>query len=437
MSAASSLQALSLVEAHAQMCSGALGVADYAGTLLAHTLGSEPRLHAFAHIDAAQIRNQVRALELVHATARGPLYGIGVGIKDIIGTADMPTLCGASVPCAQNLALDATCVARLRAAGGYVFGKTVTTEFAFLTPGLTTNPWNPAHTPGGSSSGSAAAVANGDIPAAIGTQTNGSVIRPAAYCGVVGFKPTRGALPFAGVHLFSATLDTLGTFTRTVADAARLASVLADAGRIAPAIASPQRAPRLALLESFPWTIIDAEVAGKLDAVASRLRMAGAEVIPVSLPDALTEARDVHRTIMLHEASRNLDVLQRRARGQLSAALNAALDEGRAIDGDAYLRAKASRQAMLACAQDWMARFDAVVSAPAPSVAPASLATTGDPACCTLWSLLGVPAIALPVGWSAKGLPLGMQLASTTDSDDALLALAAWIESKLRFRVAR
>jgi amidase len=303
-------------------------------------------------------------------------------------------------------------------------------------PGPTVNPWNAAHTPGGSSSGSAAAVARGLVPAALGTQTNGSVIRPAAFCGVVGFKPTRGALSFSGVHLFSATLDTLGTFTRTVADAARLASVLADAGRIAPSITQRPRPPRLALLETYPWTPITPEAAAKLDAVASRLRMAGADVIPVSLPDALSAACEVHRTIMLHEGARNLEALQRRTRARLSATLNAALDTGQAIDGDDYLRAKASRMAMAACAQDWMGNFDAVLSPPAPGTAPAGLLTTGDPACCTLWSLLGAPAIALPVGWGADGLPLGMQLASTTDSDDALLSVAAWMESKIGFRAA-
>ena len=402
MSPPGALHELSLVEAHAELCRGTLDVIDYADALLAHALGSEPALHAFACLDPDYVRRQARTLELVHATARGPLYGIGVAVKDIIATADLPTRCGAEVAPEQRLDEDATCIARLRAAGGYVFGKTVTTEFAFMHPGPTVNPWNAAHTPGGSSSGSAAAVARGMVPAALGTQTNGSVIRPAAFCGIVGFKPTRGALPFAGVHLFSATLDTLGTFTRSVADAARLASVLADTGRIAPSITQHSRPPRLALLETYPWTVITPEAAARLDAVASRLRMAGADVVPVSLPEALASACGVHRTIMLHEAVRNLEVLQRRARAGLSAALNSALDAGRAIDGDDYLRAKASRLAMAACALDWMGNYDAVLSPPAPGTAPASLATTGDPACCTLWSLLGTPAIALPIGWSGR-----------------------------------
>src|SRR4029077_14166508 len=161
------------------------------------------------------------------------LGGIGIGVKDIIATADLPTTMGRRILAGPRTASDATCVARLRTAGAFVFGKTVTTPFAFLDPGKTRNPWDPAYTPGGSSSGSAAAVAVGHVAAAIGTQTNGSVIRPAAYCGVIGFKPTQGAIPIDGVHPFSETFDTVGTFTRTVEDAARLAGALADPGRIA------------------------------------------------------------------------------------------------------------------------------------------------------------------------------------------------------------
>lgn len=435
MSAQPALASLSLIDAHARVASGALTASEYAAQLLAHSAAVEPTLHAFCHLDPTHVRSEARTADLVHGTARGPLHGMGIGIKDIIGTTQLPTNCGSQAEAEQRLDADAICVERLRAAGGYVFAKTVTTEFAFLAPGATVNPWNAAHTPGGSSSGSAAAVARGLVPAAIGTQTNGSVIRPAAFCGVVGFKPTRGVLPMAGVHLFSGTLDTLGTFTRSVADAARLASVLAEAGRIAPHVATRARPPRIALLASFPWTTLTREADDKLDAVASRLRIAGADVIPTSLPDALAAARDVHRTIMLFEGARRMHSVQRRAREQLSDRLNAGLDEGHTIDDDSYARAKVARMAMLARAQDWMGNYDVLMSAPAPGTAPAGIDYTGDPSCCTLWSLLGVPAITLPVGTGAGGLPLGMQLASTPDSDDALLNVAAWIEVKLGVRM--
>jgi Asp-tRNA(Asn)/Glu-tRNA(Gln) amidotransferase A subunit family amidase len=428
------LHALTRAQSRVRLADGTLTPSAYADGLLAHIGGTEATLQAWATLDPAHVHACAARLDLVHGTARGPLHGIPVGVKDIIATAELPTQMGSPVYAGHQPGADAECVARVARAGGYVMGKTITTELAFLHPGPTTNPWNAAHTPGGSSSGSAAAVAAGQVPAAIGTQTNGSVIRPAAFCGVVGFKPSVDAIPFAGTHVFSATLDTLGTFTRTVADAAWLASVLADPGRIAPAVGARERPPRLAYLADFPWTRVGCDADDTLDAVATRLRLVGAEVIAVVLPDALHEAARVLRTIMLHEAAGNLAPLQDRARGQLSPELNAALDEGRAIDAVAYAHARASRRAMMAAALDWTGHYDAILCPPATGPAPEGLATTGDPACCTLWSLLGFPAITLPVGRAGNGLPLGLQLAAPAGADDALLAVAAWCEAKIAFR---
>jgi Asp-tRNA(Asn)/Glu-tRNA(Gln) amidotransferase A subunit family amidase len=431
MSTLPPLHMLSLADARARIGDGTLMPSDYAAWLTAHAQGSDGTIRAWAHLDAAHAQARAAAADLVHRTAQGPLHGIPVGIKDIIDTSDLPTQYGSPAFAGNYAARDADCVRRIVAAGGYVFGKTVTTEFAFMHPGPTTNPWNAAHTPGGSSSGSAAAVAARHVPAAVGTQTNGSVIRPAAFCGVVGFKPTLGAIAFEGTHVFSATLDTLGTFTRSVDDAARLASVLAAPGRIAPRIVARERPPRVALLERYPWTSIDVDAGDALDATASRLRLAGADVIPVALPDALADAADVHRTLMYYEGAQNLGHLPR---AKASATLARALDEGAAIGAAEYQRAKAARQAMRAAAIDWMSNFDAVMSPPARGAAPADLTVTGDPACCTLWSLLGFPAIALPIGLAANRMPLGMQLASTLDDDDSLLSVAAWIEMRLPFR---
>ncbi|MEP7063148.1 MAG: amidase [Betaproteobacteria bacterium] len=431
MSAPSPLHTLSLGEARARFGDGTLTPSGYAAWLLAHAQGSDPTIHAWAHLDPAHVQARAAAADLVHRTAQGPLHGLPIGFKDIIGTEALPTQFGSPAFAGHRVARDAECVQRLITAGGYVFGKTVTTEFAFMHAGPTRNPWNVAHTPGGSSSGSAAAVAARHVPAAVGTQTNGSVIRPAAFCGVVGFKPTLGAIAFDGVNVFSATFDTLGTFTRSVDDAARLASVLARPGRIAPRIVARERPPRIAFLDRLPWTTIDIEAADALDAVATRLRLAGADVIPVALPDALADAAAVHRTLMYYEGAQNLGHLPR---ANVSAALARALDEGAAIDAGEYLRAKAARQAMRAAAIDWISHFDAVMSAPARGTAPADLTVTGDPACCTLWSLLGFPAIALPIGLAANRMPLGMQLASTLDDDDSLLSVAAWVETRLPFR---
>jgi Asp-tRNA(Asn)/Glu-tRNA(Gln) amidotransferase A subunit family amidase len=425
------LHRLSLADARARMAAGTLKPSAYAAWLLAHTNGSDATVHAWAHLDPAHVHARAAAADLVHVTAQGPLHGMPIGVKDIIATAELPTQYGSPAFAGHRPTRDAECVQRLIDAGGYIFGKTVTTEFAFMQPGATCNPWNAAHTPGGSSSGSAAAVAARHVPAAIGTQTNGSVIRPAAFCGVVGFKPTLGAIAIDGTFPFSQTLDTLGTFTRNVSDAARLASVLAIAGRIAPTIVATERPPRIAFLDRYPWTTVDADACDALDAFATRLRLAGAEVIAVALPDALADAPSIHRTLMLHEAAANLAHI---ARGMLSPTLAVALAEGAAIERSEYLRALASRAAMRAAATDWMANFDAVMSPPTPGTAPASLATTGDPACCTLWSLLGFPAIALPIGIGASRMALGMQLASTQDHDDSFLSVAAWAEARLPFR---
>ena len=264
---------------------------------------------------------------------RGPLHGIGIGVKDIIATADQPTQMGSPIYAGHRPEDDAECVARLKRAGGYVFGKAVTTAFAFLDPSKTKNPWNPRHTPGGSSAGPAAAVAAGHVAGAIGTQTNGSVIRPAAYCGVVGFKPTKDAIPFAGVHLFSETLDQLGTFTRTVADAARLASALADAGAHRAGARGDGEAAALRLSRRLS---VDAGRRLRRRRHArrggdARCGSTAPRSSPVGLPAPWREAHLVHRTIMLFEAATHLAALQDRERARLSPKLNAALDEGRAI----------------------------------------------------------------------------------------------------------
>ncbi|HEY6597880.1 MAG TPA: amidase, partial [Pseudomonadales bacterium] len=366
---------------------------------------------------------------------RGSLHGIGIGVKDIIATADQPTEMGSPVYAGQRPERDAECVTRLKRAGGYVFGKAVTTAFAFLDPSKTKNPWNPRHTPGGSSAGPAAAVAAGHVTGAIGTQTNGSVIRPAAFCGVVGFKPTKDAIPFTGAHLFSETLDQLGTFTRSVADAAKLARALADTPRIAQPPGSLARPPRLAYLDGFPWTRdVDCDADDTLDAAATTLRMHGAEVVAVGLPAPWREAHLVHRSIMLFEAATHLAPLQERERARLSPELNAALDAGRAIARSEYEAALAQRVAAIAFFSDWLANFDAIIAPPAPGPAPEGLGSTGDPSCCTLWSLTGFPALTLPIGFAGNGLPLGMQLAAPAGADDRLLAVAAWCEAKLPFR---
>ena len=424
------LYTLTLTEAAEAIAEHRLTSAELAAAQLTRVRTTDAAVEAWVALDPEHVQREAARWD--EAQQPGALGGIGVGVKDIIDTAELPTTIGSPIFADRRPPRDATCVARLKAAGAFVFGKTVTTPFAFMDPGKTRNPWDPAHTPGGSSSGSAAAVAVGHVAAAIGTQTNGSIIRPAAFCGVVGFKPTRHAIPFEGVHRFSETLDTVGTFTRTVEDAARLASAMADPGRIAGTLTPLAKTPRFAYIGDFPWTVQDCDADDVVEAAVTQLRTR-AEVVPVDIPLAWREARDMHRTIMLYEAARNMGELQSRERARLSPAVDAALDEGRKISTRAYEDARSQRERAIAFFTQWLQGFDAVLSPSAPGAAPRGLDTTGDPSCCTLWSLLGFPAINLPVG-QVQRMPIGMQLAAPRHCDNRLLAVAAWCGARLTFR---
>jgi Asp-tRNA(Asn)/Glu-tRNA(Gln) amidotransferase A subunit family amidase len=415
------------------IANGRITASALADVELARIAATDATIEAWAHLEPAHVRAAADRCDTAMVANRGPLHGIGIGVKDIIATADMPTQMGSAVYAGHQPQHDAECVARLRRAGGYVFGKTVTTELAYFHPGKTKNPWNAKHTPGGSSSGSAAAVAAGHVAGAIGTQTNGSVIRPAAYCGVVGFKPTGGTIPAAGVHVFSETLDQVGAFARSVGDVARLAGAIADAGCVSAAVASTGIAPRLAWLGDFPWTQLDRATRDALDTAAMRLRQRGADVVAVTFPDTWRDANVIHRTIMMYEAATHLAGLQERERSRLSAKLNAAIDEGRATPRTDYAAAIARRDAAIAAFADWLAGFDAILTPSAPSAAPMGLESTGDPACCTLWSLTGFPALSLPIGLADNGLPLGLQIAAPAGADDRLLSVARWCETHLPF----
>jgi Asp-tRNA(Asn)/Glu-tRNA(Gln) amidotransferase A subunit family amidase len=429
----SSPSALRLTDAARATRAGDLTARGLADANLARIAATDAAVEAWAHLDPVRVISRAERCDAVAAGRRGPLHGIGVGVKDIVDTTDMPTEMGSPIYAGHHPPFDAECVARVQRAGGFVFGKTVTTEFAYFHPGKTKNPWNPRHTPGGSSSGSAAAVAAGQVLCAIGTQTNGSVIRPAAFCGVVGFKPTKDTIPYGGVHVFSATLDQAGTFARDVAGAALVASVLADPGCIAAVAQRLANPPRLAYLAGFPWTEIDCDGDDTLDAAATRLRQGGAGVVAVDFPQAWRDAHLIHRTIMLCEAAAALRPLQQRERHRMSAKLNAALDEGGAMSQTEYESALRRRDDAIAVFAQWLSGFDAVISPPANGAAPEGLDATGDPACCTLWSLLGFPAISIPIGLAGNGLPLGMQIAAPAGADDRLLDVAAWCEARLPF----
>ena len=415
---------------------GSLTARAYCESCLARIRSSEGRLRAWVALDDERALTLAagRDAERTQGGHPGPLHGVPVGLKDVYDTDDLPTEMGSPAFVGNQPGKNAELVERILAAGGYALGKTATTEFAYMHPAETRNPWNTRHTPGGSSSGSAAAVAAGHVPVAVGTQTNGSVIRPAAFCGVVGFKPSLDSLPIQGALPFAESLDQVGVFARAVADAAYFAASLAESGRFAPEIEGLSRPPKIAVLPRFPWNAAEPGAARHLQASLKRLADAGTELKTVALPDDFDEAHRVHRTIMLYEGAREHATRQATYRRVMSAVLNAAIDEGLAMSHDEYRGALVKRAALAELALDLFEDCDALASLPAPGAAPERLDVTGDPSFCTLWTLLGFPALTLPTGLSDGGLPYGMQLAGPAGGDDRLLRVASWCEAVIGFK---
>ena len=415
---------------------GTLSARAYCESCLARIRASETGLKAWIALDDERALTiaAARDVERSQGAYTGALHGVPVGVKDLYDTDDLPTEMGSPAFVGNQPGKNAELVGRILAAGGYVLGKTVTTEFAYMHPAETRNPWNPRHTPGGSSSGSAVAVAARHVPVAVGTQTNGSVIRPAAFCGVVGFKPSLDSLPIQGALPFAETLDHVGLFTRTVADAAYFAASLADSGTFAREIETLSRPPKIAVLHRFPWNAAEPDAARHLQSSLKRLADAGTELKAVTLPDDFDEAHRVHRTIMYYEGAREHAPRQALYRRVMSSVLNAAIDEGLAISHDDYRGALAKRAALAELALDLFESCDALASLPAPGAAPARVDATGDPSFCTLWTLIGFPALTIPTGLSDGGLPYGMQLAGSAGGDDRLVRVASWCEAVIGFK---
>ena len=396
----------------------------------------EPWLHAFAYRPpAASLRIEP-----------GPLGGIPIGVKDIIATSDMPTTNGSPIFRDHVPAHDAAIVQRIRALGGIVFGKTVTTEFAWRHPGPTVNPHHRSHTPGGSSSGSAAAVAAGIVPLALGTQTVGSIIRPAAFCGVVGFKPSFGTLPLDGVHPFAPSLDHLGLFARRVDDITYAVGLLSRDGAslsndhvpppenaLATGINAPA-APRLLFVTTSRWHMVDAEQKAVLQESADLFASAGAIIDHAELPAAFEDVWGLLQVILASEAAGGFGKIVASHPGQTSPALQKIVEEGRHILPAALAEARAAQTHLRGMLTAVLKDFDALLMVPAPGEAPAGLEDTGDATFCAPWSFTGVPAITLPAGWSRNGLPLGIQLVGAWQNDQALLRTTMWVETRLQWQ---
>lgn len=381
---------------------------------------AEPLVRAWAYLDQDRARREAAA-----ADARGPLplTGLVLGVKDIFDTGDQPTEYGSPLYAGHRPVADASAVALLRDAGAVCLGKTVTAELACYQPGPTTNPHRATHTPGGSSSGSAAAVAAGMADVALGTQTAGSVIRPASFCGVYGFKPAFGTVPTAGVKAVAPSLDTVGWFARDPLLLDRIRGCLT--GRApAPRLTAP---PRLGLLRTDQWDACDADSRQAVQAAAAAARAAGAAVTDLGEPGFLAGLADQHPVVMAYEAARALAWEHSRHPGSLSAGLRQLLDQGRAVDPADYDAALARRDAALARAGELFAGVDAVLTPAVTGEAPEGLGSTGDPRCARLWSLLGLPAVSLPGAAGRSGLPVGVQLVGRPGGDAGLLAITGWL----------
>jgi len=407
------LYRLSLVEAARRLASGEMTSEVYARGLLLRVREVNDGIHAWAWLEPEEaiVRAREADARLRAGRTPGPLHGVPVGVKDIVNTRGTPTQMGSPIYRGWVPEHNAEVVDRLQTAGAFPLGKTVTTEFAFLTPPKTRNPWNPAHTPGGSSSGSAAAVAAGMVPVAIGTQTNGSVIRPAAFCGVVGYKPGKGVLSTDGILPFSPTLDQPGVFARSVEDAGLLVAHLAHSRwTISPQISALKHAPRLVATRTPVWHLAGEDQRNRFAMDVSGLREAGAVVDEVDLPASFNDAHKVHRIIMLYEAASASRAVRAQHAAQLSELLRKALEEGDRIAVSDYERALKKHEALQRDFSRFTDDYDAVVTPPAAGEAPASLDTTGDPSFCTIWTLIGVPAIVIPTGLGSHGLPLALQI---------------------------
>lgn len=425
-----------------RLASGALRSVDLVRACLDRIAEHEPQTGAWAWIDEDHALSQARRLDQWRQSGRplGPLHGLPVGLKDVIDTKGIPTENGTPIDAGRVPAEDAWIAARLRAAGAVMLGKTVTAECAFLHPGKTRNPHDPGHTPGGSSQGSAAAVAAGMVPLAVGTQTGGSVIRPAAFCGIVGMKPSFGMIPRTGILTQSPTLDTVGVFARSIADCALLAEVLAGhdpADRATEPLPSPRLLetaltpppvpPVMAFLKPPGWNEAEPQTRDALEELVAFL---GEQCFEVEIP-GLEDAAAIRRRINLAEMAKCYHALERRGRDRMSEILRDALDEGKAILARDYIAALDWPAILTATMEPVFARCDAILCPAAPGPAPQGLGHTGDAIFNGLWTLTGMPAVTLPVFTAGNGLPMGVQLVGRRGNDARLLRTARWLAAHL------
>jgi Asp-tRNA(Asn)/Glu-tRNA(Gln) amidotransferase A subunit family amidase len=432
------LNSLTALEAGEQIANGDISAESYIGACLDRIVETDDKVHAFVHLDPDDALAQARTLDehRRNGFTLGPLHGLPVAIKDIFDTADYNTECGSALLKGRQPMSDATAVARLREAGAVIIGKTVTTEFAYFTPGATRNPRDLTRTPGGSSSGSAAAVAAGMVPLAIGSQTNGSMIRPASFCGVYGCKPSHGLISRHGALTLSPSLDHVGVFARSLADTALLLEVLAGydpqdrdtrmvaaPGFLEQVAAEPPMPPRFAFVRTPIWEQAEPDARAAFEALAESL---GEYAVTVDLPEAYAAAWDDQRVIMAAEMAHHLNPALERGGELLSEVLRDLLADGRAVSALRYQQARDHARGYAIGIGKLFDEYDAIITPATTGVAPVGEAT-GNPAFCSLWSLTGLPALSLPLLSGAGGLPIGVQLVGAARDDARLLRSANWL----------
>ncbi len=421
------LHELTATEAAALMENGEISSEDLVRSCLARIEAREETVQAWQYLDPEFAIAEARKADAV--PRKGPLHGIPFAAKDIIDTKDMPTENGSPIYAGRRPDADAPCVVAMRDAGAVLMGKTVTTEFATFNPGKTRNPHNPGHTPGGSSSGSAAAVGDRMVPLAFGSQTAGSLIRPAAFCGAHGLKPTHGTVDLAGICPLEGMLDTLGYMARSVDDLATYYAVVRGA-RAEPVPDGLGRAPRVGLCRTPFWQKAEPETVDAVEGAAARFAELGAEIAEVELPDTYTDILDSHRAILNHGLTKSLGREYAEHRDQLSERLQAMIADGFEVSDERHAAAVAHAEACRAGLAEAFGDFDVFLAPSAPGEAPEGLDATGDPVFQVPWTTLHAPCVTLPYATGPRGLPVGVQLIGRRNDDDTVLAVAKWFDAR-------
>ena len=428
MTSALPLNQVSAADAARAIAAGKLTSEALVAACLDRIKQREDDVRAWAFIDRDVALKQARQCDREAPKSR--LHGIPVGVKDVIDTCDMPTEYGSPIYRGHRPAYDAACVAQVREAGGVILGKTVSTEFATRHPNKTRNPHNLGHTPGGSSSGSAAAVADCMVPIAFGTQTSSSIIRPAAFCGVIGYKPTFNLINRAGLKFLSESLDTLGLLTRTIEDAALMVETLAGLPET-PFAAVATLKPRVGFCRTPYWNQADAASQANLERAGQILAAAGAAVSEVELTNEFSKLAETQITVSAYEFFRALTYERTRYPQLISASLTARIAAGGKITRSQYEEGLALAERCRNRIADTFRDYDVLLAPSAAGAAPRGLESTGDPIFGLMWTLLLLPCMTLPYGKSPAGLPLGVQVIGRHGGDTAMYVAAEWVRRAL------